>query len=674
LVKITTLEALKSINSKINDFEQNSHIVSAISGLKIFKPIVNLNEDEDDYKLKLHNFDDTSDNENIIKQLELDLYRLNITFVKQYYSQRNLVYKLSSLVKNKVFDLTSCLSFDTIFSIEPMPKPLIQIDQIDSDSSFPIEYPIPNIEYPIIGVLDGGIEPIDNLKPWLHPEKFNPYDSQDINTSHGTFIAGIIVYGDLLENRILTGTGRFKVLDACVIPDLTRISINEYELIENIENAIKKYSNIVKIWTMSISITKEVSDNAFSDFAMALDRIQDQYNIIIFKSAGNTQNYNIRNDIDRRIHHGADSVRSITVGSAAHVANENSISSLYNVSPFSRVGRGPASIIKPEIVHFGGNIETVEGKNIAQGVTSFSVSGSLATAIGTSHSTPRASTIGAELLGRLDFDFDRTLIKSLILHSSKYLSISDLDGLDVTKYIGYGIPQVIENVLYNDPFSSTLILRDTIINGNYIDIFEFPMPDCLLVDGFFTGNISLTLCYEPLLLESQGSEYCQSDIDIKFGTYDKIKERDIKKNNILNRFGREFSQNVLLSSLYSKHKLYKDYAEHLDEHSLIAYGDKYYPSKKYNIDLSKITDANKDKILHSSRKWFLYLRGIFRDHVVNLYDKTGEALAMKFSLVITISDPSRTKPVYDSVSQKLNEFNFISSTVSIKSEVQVKNE
>ena len=46
----------------------------------------------------------------------------------------------------------------------------------------------------------------------------------------------------------------------------------------------------IKIWSLSISIIREISDDDFSDFAKALDYIQDKYNVVICKSAGNTAN------------------------------------------------------------------------------------------------------------------------------------------------------------------------------------------------------------------------------------------------------------------------------------------------------------------------------------------------------------------------------------------------
>ena len=123
-------------------------------------------------------------------------------------------------------------------------------------------------------------------------------------------------------------------------------------MIANIKDAIRLYHDKVKIWNLSISITREVVDTKFSDFAIALDAIQDEYNVLICKSAGNCKNFTV-NRPKGRIHEGADSVRSLVVGSIAHEKGRYDYAEVNDPSPFSRVGPGPEYIIKPEISHYG---------------------------------------------------------------------------------------------------------------------------------------------------------------------------------------------------------------------------------------------------------------------------------------------------------------------------------
>lgn len=166
----------------------------------------------------------------------------------------------------------------------------------------------------------------------------------------------------------------------------------------NIKDVIRLYHEKVKIWNLSISITREVIDTKFSDFAIALDSIQDEYNVLICKSAGNCENFTVSRP-KGRIHEGADSVRSLVVRSVAHKKGKYDYAEVNDPSPFSRVGPGPEYIIKPEVSHYGGNAGIdPKGRVVTSGVKSFSKEGELAQGVGTSFSTPRITALAAGLV------------------------------------------------------------------------------------------------------------------------------------------------------------------------------------------------------------------------------------------------------------------------------------
>lgn len=57
-----------------------------------------------------------------------------------------------------------------------------------------------------------------------------------------------------------------------------------------------------------------------------------------------------------------------------------------------------------------------------------------------------------------------------------------------------------------------------------MEILEFPYPESLIDQhGFYYGDVTVTLVTSPVLFAGNGAEYCQSDIDVKFGTFDEIK-------------------------------------------------------------------------------------------------------------------------------------------------------
>jgi hypothetical protein len=415
-----------------------------------------------------------------------------------------------------------------------------------------------------------------------------------------------------------------------------------------------------------------VSDTKFSDLAIALDSLQEKYNILICKSAGNCINF-ISGRPKGRIHEGADSVRSLVVGSVAQAKGTDDLAEVDNPSPFSRIGPGPEFIIKPEVSHYGGNAGVNQnGELVTTGIKSFSANGELGRSVGTSFSTPRISSLATGLYQELDEDFDPLLLKGLIVHSASYSGNLQIPVTERTKQLGFGVPDNVSQILYNDPYEATLILRDTLSKGEYIDIMDFPMPKSLVRDGYYTGQIIATLIYDPILDPTQGIEYCQSNVDIKFGSYDAKTERDVRKRNILNPVGREGTKNLFRENLYSK-KIVRDSQSDfaIRERLLIQYADKYYPVKKYAVDLSEMTETNRLRFLTPNKQWYLYLRGLFREHIEQraILDRTIPS--QDVCLIITIRDPERMINVYDEVTQGLDAFNFWHSNIKISGDISV---
>lgn len=480
------------------------------------------------------------------------------------------------------------------------------------------------------------------------------------------------LYGDECEGKNWVGHKGIKLFDAAIFPDTTKEGLDEDELIANIKEAVALYHEKVKVWNLSVSITRPVVDTKFSDFAIALDSIQDKYNVLICKSAGNCRNFE-NNYPKGRIHEGADSVRSLVVGSVAHDKGQYDYAEYNDPSPFSRVGPGPEYIIKPEVSHYGGNAGvTPSGETVTTGVKSFSKDGKMATGVGTSFSTPRVTALAAGIQQELSEEFDPLLIKALITHSASYPKEMTVPVTERAKQVGFGIPKNVPDIIYNSPYEATLILRDSLAKGDKIDIMDFPMPQCLLKDGYYTGQIIATLVYDPVLDPSQGIEYCQSNIDVKFGSYDTKEERDTSKRHILNPVGRKGSQNLLLGTVYSKNKMKEKSSEFaLKERLLIQYADKYYPVKKYAVDLSELTEKKKIEYLSPDKKWFLFLQGVYRDHIERMAQIESFALTQEFCLILTIRDPNQKEHVYDEVTQKLDEYNFWHSNIRVATDVNI---
>ena len=671
IVKINSVAQMNEISQRINDFNHNSYAISCLETFWGFEPEIETATTDCSYKIKLIDYQDYETNIATHRLFEQTLTERGINFKKTLYADSMPIYKVNTHPRVMTDTLSNDDVYDVIFSMEPMPRYTISMDSLNSHPLIEITHPIDGIEYETLGILDNGISTIPHLSPWMYKDRWTVYPDSEITPSHGTFVAGIALYGDICEDKNWVSHNGFKLFDAAVFPNNPN-GIDEDELIENIKEAIDANHHEVKIWNLSISITRPISDIKFSDFAIALDNIQSTYNVLICKSAGTCKNF-ISGHPKGRIHEGADSIRSLVVGSIAHNKGPFDYAEVDNPSPFSRVGPGPEYIIKPEVSHYGGNAGIDQsGKLSITGVTSFSLNGSLSTDVGTSFSTPRIASIATGLQQELNEDFDPLLLKGLIIHSASYPENLQIPEAERTNQLGFGVPKSIPQILYNTPNEVTLILRDTLAKGEKIDIMDFPMPKSLVRNGFYTGQIIVTLVYDPILDPSQGIEYCQSDIDIKLGTFDQKGARDTSKRNILNPVGREGAKNLFLESLYSKRLMRDNKSDFaLRERLLVQYADKYYPVKKYAIDLSDLTESNKQHYATEDKLWYLNLSGLFREHTEQRARVERTIPSQEFCLIITIRDPEREINVYDDVTQRLNEFNFWHSNIKIATDVTV---
>ncbi len=672
IVRLDSVAQMYEIKGKLSNYQQNSRAISCLETFMSFQPNIELDDNDSSYKVKLIDFQDYETNVALQRLFERTLSAKGIEYKKTYYAGQLPIYKISYSSATILDGLQNEDVYEMLLSIEPMPKYTISFDSVSDDGVIDIQKPVEGERYETLGILDNGIAPIPHLLPWMDGKRWSTYPESVITPTHGTFVAGVALYGDACENKTWVGHKGIKLFDATVFPDTEKESLEEDELIANIREAIKNNHEHVKIWNLSISIKRPVVDSKFSDLAIALDDLQDKFNVLICKSAGNCKNFKSGRP-KGRIHEGADSVRSLVVGSIAHKKSHNDYSDIDNPSPFSRIGPGPEYIIKPEVSHYGGNAGVDSDGNLTvTGVKSFDMNGHLSTDAGTSFSTPRIASLATGLYQELDEGFDPLLLKALIVHSASYSENLTIPEKERAKQIGFGVPKKVTDILYNSPYEATLILRDTLSKGEKIDIMDFPMPKSLIKNGYYTGQIIATLVYDPILDPSQGVEYCQSNIDIKFGSYDTKTERDVSKRHILNPVGRDGAKNVFVESLYSKRLMKEssgDFA--LRERLLIQYGDKYYPVKKYAVDLSELSEANKQHYATPEKLWYLYLQGLYRDHIEQRAILERFVPSQEFCLIITIRDPEKRANVYDEVTQTLDAYNFWHSNIKIASDVSV---
>lgn len=667
LVSLDGRDAIARASARFESAEEHQVGISAVEEIRAFEPYVAPSGDESAHlKVKLHRYGRPAMDERVAQAFETRLAEAEIPFERRRYAFDLTVYKVAPAGRAVVE------SFGALHSVRPMPTLSARLDEITTtDIQVVRKEPVDGATYATVGVLDSGIEPTDHLRPWLDTRSFSPYPDEDLDRGHGTATASVLLYGDELSEQAWIGAGGFRMLDAAVFHKDLR-GMDEDELVDNIQRAIEAFPD-VKIWTFSGGWDVECSDHDFSDFAKALDDIQKRLDVVIFTSAGNCSNF-LRRLPAGRITASADSLMAVTVGSAAHERPHGGHAEVGSRSPFSRVGPGPNRIVKPEVVHYGGNA-AMSALGIAEpaGVPVLSVTGGVIRRSGTSFSTPRVAALAAGLAQTLDDEAPSPLLlRALILHSARYSDEVRLSDAARVAELGYGVPRSVEDVLFNAQSESTLVLQDRIEKGDYIELFDFPFPpDLLTADGFYRGEILVTLVSSPRLDSRQGAEYCQSDVSVKLGTYDRVKERDTTKRTIINPYGRDGAANLLRPALYTTMASRRQSA-FTAERVLRDNHGKYHPVKKYGVSLEEMTEGNRVRHLLAPKRWYLELRGLWAAAAEAAADTAGEVLYQDFCLIVTIRDPSGRANVYDSVARQLAALNFPHADVRVRTGVRVR--
>jgi hypothetical protein len=666
LVKIDSKSDLKALSKKFdpNATNRSKNLqkgLAAVTDITKYVPQTD-NDIKTDEVLKLQLVDYLNSELNLRSKRQLLNFcgKNNISIEELNYASELRLFKLEKMKKECLGEL---VSMDGVLSVRRMPTIEFQAAPEREDSEIELKLPQDGQDYPVVGVLDSGVADIEYLKPWLL-EDDNVADllPDDINKMHGTAVASIINYGDELEQKILTRCAPCKIV-SCIING--EAHIYENELISNIQQAVGNHPE-VKVWNLSQGLSAQIEDGVFSNLAVALDSLQKQYNVLICKSAGNIDNP-ANTEQSFRLNQGADSLMSLVVGSIALEKRTERDAEVNDRSPFSRIGPGVENVVKPDLVHYGGNWDTP--------LSAFSIYGRQFSLVrGTSFSTPRVSALAANIQYRLGIPFDSLLIRALLVHNASYPLNIEKPTEDFMREMGFGLPDTLDNILMNDPDESTMIFCHTMDKGTDVVSLDFPYPESLVDDeGYYYGDITVTLAVDPVLMASQGREYCQSQVDVLLETFSGVNYADLTQSPTMRNEERmsEDSANVLNDKFYKKGALKTEVA---NERILIEKGNKFHPIKKYHVSLSEMTPANKQKILQSGKKWALKLEGLYRQAAETSREQDGVDISQKIVLIVTIKDPQKRGVVYHECKNLLAIRGYAHNDIEVRNTLQIEND
>jgi serine protease AprX len=590
-------------------------------------------------RVRLFNFGGGGDQFKLVADFEKDCHRLGIHLNKDGYSPSSFTYGAEcSSVKHvdelsRVIAVRSIVSMPRIrainpkmFNLRPLPKLLTRTEVSG--------------EVPVVVVVDSGISnEIPALETWVVGRE-SDVAPQYRNTDHGTFVAGLICWGNEL-NPTIPGidANPCAVFDLQVIPnaDPSKGDVGillEQEFLISLETALKDHANEYKVWNLSLGTDTICSLDEFSPLAEELDNLQEKYQVSFVISAGNYVTPPLL-DYPRqkvqleagRITAPADSVLGITVGSVSHVDYKKNGPKEHQPSAFSRHGAGPNYIIKPDLIHYGGSC-SADGMHIS-GIRSANNKGT-AEDLGTSFATPLVSRSLAQIYHQITPTPKQVLARALLTHHARDPRNQQRVPDGEENYFGFGLPSTVPYCLECEPHTSTLIFDDVLRPGYFLEWNDFPYPPSLCRNGRYFGEIWMTVAFAPARGARWGSEYCETHIDAHFGVY---RDRVLRKTGEIKT---EFKGLVP-----PEHKnpgiLYESYQ--------VEKLRKWAPVRTYHGDLGKNGERG--------NRWRLKVQLLTRHGI----EEEDTFRPQPFCLVVTISDPKRNAPVYNEMARNvLNRF------------------
>lgn len=531
LISVTE-KGLNELNKKI-DNSTNSHsgtvhiaVIEKIEPYFLSYEMVDSNIN-DTYMIKLFDHKDRNKNKKIDKQLMSFADELGIEGLQKHDITSDLtIYEVKS-----TSSIAKLASFVGIRKLEVMPSFGLTHTLSSTSDNIPLninDFPLPleDKHYPLLGIIDSGVDPNnEHLNAWV-------WDRLDLinggyDYSHGNMVASLAINGRWL-NQHSSGFPdcQTEIVDVVAFPKDSELNL--IDLMDAIKKAVYAYPE-VKVWNLSLGCESPCSDENFSELGHFLNDLHDENGCLFVVASGNYIDSPQRTWPPQelygtdRISAPADSVRSLTVGSVAHLAKIDSVVEKMQPSSFSRRGPGPAFTPKPEINHFGGNCNSdLEYENT--GIIAIGDDNFICESIGTSLSTPLIASLAASLWHELEINGKISpspeRVKALLIHSALRNSPVKIEN-SVINYHGFGRPSDnIFDILGCSKDEITFLFEVDTREGIEFNRTPFVIPESLRTeDGKFIGEILITLVYSPPLDYEYPSEYCRSNVDVSFGTY-----------------------------------------------------------------------------------------------------------------------------------------------------------
>ncbi|MCF5475323.1 S8 family peptidase [Pseudomonas syringae] len=497
--------------------------------------------------------------------------------------------------------------------------------------------PNPGQNYPKVGIIDGGVS--TKLDDWI-VKRWGILDPTHQQHDHGTFIGGLLVNGKQLNPNMEIDPDGCMLVDIDVFPNsaIPGVFTQYYpngtsDFFDEIEEAVRVCveDHGVRIFNISLNAVSPVHLERYSLDAQRLDQIADDYDVIFVISAGNLTASTMRPEWpadhtkaaailasfrNDQIYVPAESIRNISV--AALNPGNHSGSIVDMPARYSRRGPGLRTGVKPDISHYGGSGSICP--TAGHGLASVMPSGDVITGCGTSYAAPLAAKMLASLESSIEGDVSRETLTALAIHNSRIsdtLRKKEFQGA-AQQLVGFGKPPAASDAMLNGDHEITLLFSSRLIPGKALE-FKFAWPNSLVQPGGkCQGDVKLTLVSSPPLDHKYGAEFVRVNI-----------EAALQQEQPNGGFKSGLEPTYVFFSKDDK----------VTEAELIEHKFKWSPVKVFGTSMPK----GRGK----SSNWRL---------MINYLTRSGEILppeGVPFSILLTISDPSRSKPIFQEMRNSL---------------------
>ena len=457
--------------------------------------------------------------------------------------------------------LEALLEYDNVARVDLPPRLPIFESSVFSEISIPETIDNLPSDAPLACVIDSGVVAGHPLLSGLVVDE-RDFDSGE-NTyvdqvGHGTHVAGIVAYGDIrqcLETnqwqpRVRLLSGKVMKSDGFGGVEFADAKRAETQIREAIEYFVREYD--CRVFNLSLGDpTRRHEGRRQLPMALMLDELAKNLDIVIIVSAGNVLNPNIPQGTntsnalqealkeqlfseEHTIIDPASAVNVLTVGAISRTeiafTGQNfgqrtlAASPANTPSPFTRSsingkGRGVQSVVKPDLVAYGGNYGLnnmgrwiKNDANLAEPSLKhdFQASGRLlSVSCGTSVAAPNVTHVSALVEERLRQLLDgrkpsANLIRALVVHSARIPesttswignghSKSETEAR-LLQVAGYGKTDI-ERALFSTDNRAVLYAEDEIVDDTF-QVYALELPD-----SFITTNgrrqLRVTLAYDP---------------------------------------------------------------------------------------------------------------------------------------------------------------------------------